>query len=196
MKAAEPEVIDLTTMSDSSEDEEDDDDEEEEEDQLENEIEEVDEQDGEVQVPVDAASRALLHAAIAAVREERLRQIVLNLAENFPIVEGTLIRELVTLKRRTQEMVPRWETCSNCEEEFDIGAERNPDECSFHPGELEVNEEEFADWDEACHGPMDTSANRRDYPENFTWSCCEEINTVEGCVRGMHQATSRKRRRM
>lgn len=65
------------------------------------------------------------------------------------------------------------------------------------PGDLEVNEEAFVDWDEDCHGPMDTSENRRQWPENFTWSCCEEDGTAEGCEVGEHepeQAQDRRKR--
>ncbi|EEB87969.1 hypothetical protein MPER_14459, partial [Moniliophthora perniciosa FA553] len=32
-------------------------------------------------------------------------------------------------------------------------------------------------WDEDCHGPMDTEENRKEFPENFKWSCCNEDGT-------------------
>lgn len=62
-------------------------------------------------------------------------------------------------------------------------------------GELEVNYEAFVDHDEGCHGPMDSADNRRAYPENFDWSCCDATGDAIGCVRGMHEA-GRKRRRV
>lgn len=65
-------------------------------------------------------------------------------------------------------------------------------------GELEVDEDSFADWDESCHGPMDTRENRNSFPENFIWSCCDEPSFGEGCVNGEHKAAAaaRKKRRI
>ena len=52
----------------------------------------------------------------------------------------------------------------------------------YHYGECECDEELFVDWDEDCHGPMDTPDNRKDYPENFVWSCCgESLGESDGC---------------
>lgn len=61
-------------------------------------------------------------------------------------------------------------------------------------GELEVNEEEFADHDENCHGPMDTPENRRDFPEGFTWTCCEADGASLGCEVSQHVSRNKKRR--
>lgn len=61
-------------------------------------------------------------------------------------------------------------------------------------GELDVNEEEFPDHDEACHGPMDTPENRRDHPQGFTWSCCDENGRHPGCEVGQHVPRTKKRR--
>jgi hypothetical protein len=64
-------------------------------------------------------------------------------------------------------------------------------------GELELDEESFADWDEHCHGPMDTKENRMQYPENFVWSCCGEDGGSPGCVHGEHMmAQPLKKRRI
>ncbi|KAI0649310.1 hypothetical protein C8Q79DRAFT_506303 [Trametes meyenii] len=84
-------------------------------------------------------------------------------------------------------MVPRWVVCANCDEEFDAGSERDPEECCYHTGDLEVDEESFVDWDEDVHGPMDTRSNRRQLPENFIWSCCERDGRQEGCVSAEHE---------
>jgi hypothetical protein len=51
-----------------------------------------------------------------------------------------------------------------------------------HPGKAYCDEEAFEDWDERCHGRMDTKANRREYPECFLWSCCGGTLTSRGCV--------------
>ena len=58
------------------------------------------------------------------------------------------------------------------------------DEEKCHPGELEpdFSGDGWADWDEDCHGPIDSNSNRKDYPENFKWSCCGAVGTyAEGC---------------
>ncbi|RDB26004.1 hypothetical protein Hypma_006398 [Hypsizygus marmoreus] len=192
------EVIDLTGLSDSSEEEEDQDEE------GENEDEERSEGDGsdtglssEVEVLVNETSRARLHDAIATVSEERLRRLVSSMVDVIPDVEEMLTRELITLKRKTRDMVPRWEMCCQCDEEFDMAERREDEECAFHPGELEVDEEGFPDHDEDCHGPMDTPENRRNFPENFTWTCCGWTSSSEGCVHGVHKAAvARKKRRI
>jgi hypothetical protein len=62
-------------------------------------------------------------------------------------------------------------------------------------GELELDEESFADWDEDCHGPMDTKENRTQYPENFVWSCCGEDGRSTGCVHGEHTTASARKKR-
>ncbi|GIQ88002.1 hypothetical protein KIPB_010158 [Kipferlia bialata] len=53
----------------------------------------------------------------------------------------------------------------------------------YHPGELEIDyeSETWYDWDEDCHGRMDTQSNRREYPDGFVWSCCGESGEAEGC---------------
>jgi hypothetical protein len=44
----------------------------------------------------------------------------------------------------------------------------------------------WADHDERCHGPFNSSANRRNYPEGFIWQCYEERGDEEGCEAGPH----------
>jgi hypothetical protein len=53
-------------------------------------------------------------------------------------------------------------------------------------GDLDVDEEYFADHDEDCHGPMDTEENRAQFPEGFIWDCCDENALSEGCETGQH----------
>lgn len=126
----EVEVIDLTELTESSEGEEE---EEDEEDSNDGASESASEQSV-AQIPVDQKSRAQLLTAISTVNEQRLRQVLAGLIGTVPAVEMALTKELVTLKRKTQEVVPRWEICCKCEGEFDVNTEREEDECSFHPG--------------------------------------------------------------
>lgn len=89
-----------------------------------------------VEIPIDDVSRAQLHAAISTVSEVRLRQVLAGLINTTPAVEEALMREFVTVKRKTRDVVPRWETCLNCDEEYDVDEERTETECVFHPGKL------------------------------------------------------------
>ena len=58
------------------------------------------------------------------------------------------------------------------------------DEEFYHPGSLEVIDEEWPDHDERCHGRIDTKTNRTEYPEGFGWSCCGQQGTFsEGCTK-------------
>ncbi|KAJ7589892.1 hypothetical protein C8J56DRAFT_936441 [Mycena floridula] len=172
------EVIDLTELTESSGGES-----------------ESEESASEADVPIDQTSREQLHAAIATASEDRLRAVLATLVDQIPAAEQAAIRELVTLKRKTREVVPRWKTCVNCDGEFDAQTKRKEAECVFHPGELEADESKFVDWDEDCHGPMDTLDNRSDFPENFTWSCCEGDGSSDGCVKRQHTADGYHKKR-
>ncbi|GMH64178.1 hypothetical protein TL16_g03903 [Triparma laevis f. inornata] len=53
-----------------------------------------------------------------------------------------------------------------------------------HPGDLEVNYDSttWNDWDESCHGTIDTKSNKSEFPEGFVWSCCGKEGTyASGC---------------
>jgi hypothetical protein len=63
--------------------------------------------------------------------------------------------------------------------------------------EVDYDADTWADHDENCHGPLDTKSNRRDYPEGFEWSCCDNSGDAPGCEETTHEPTpvSHKRRR-
>ena len=204
MAATMPEVIDLTQLTESSDDDNDDDELSSRSSGSEGSYEEI---------LLDEVTRAQLHTAIDTVTEKRLREIIRGLSDAFPAVEIALVKELVTVERETHDVVPRWETCVCCDEDFEVNTQREDGECVFHPGrfmnidavmtltprlgELVVHEASFVDWDEGPHGSMDTPSNRRDYPENFRWTCCDKDGTRDGCVHGVHRvAGARKRRRV
>ncbi|KAJ7895067.1 hypothetical protein B0H13DRAFT_828179 [Mycena leptocephala] len=107
---------------------------------------------------------------------------------------SALARELIVVSPTTRVVVPRWETCANCGETYDVN--EGEDECTFHPGDLEVNEAKFLDWDEDCHGPMDSEHNREEFPENFSWTCCNGDGMTEGCANGKHSVAVPKKRRV
>ena len=88
----------------------------------------------EIEITLNEETRSQLQSAISTVSETRLRQLLKCLVESDKTVEAALTRELVTLKRGTQKIVPRWEACRNCDEEFDTNTIREDTECNFHPG--------------------------------------------------------------
>ncbi|KAF7773193.1 hypothetical protein Agabi119p4_5360 [Agaricus bisporus var. burnettii] len=152
----------------------------------------------EVEIQLNQDTRLQLKNVINTISAVRLRQLLIDLVDTEQAVEIALTRELITLNRETHKIVPRWETCQNCGEDYDTNTKRELDECEYHPGELEVDEDGFADHDEDVHGPMDTEENRAAFPENFIWTCCDATGNGQGCVQGDHQPStgSRKRRRL
>ena len=89
----------------------------------------------EIEITLNEETRSQVQSAISTVSESRLRQLLKILVETDITVEAALTRELVTLKRGTQKIVPRWETCGKCDEEFDTNTIREVTECEFHPGQ-------------------------------------------------------------
>jgi len=123
------EVIDLTGLSDSSESDQGEDQGEEQS------SSEQGSETSEIQITLNEETRAQLRKAITTVSETRLRELLKVLVESEVTLETILTRELVTLKRGTQDVVPRWESCANCNAEFDTNMLREDSECVFHPGE-------------------------------------------------------------
>ena len=65
----------------------------------------------------------------------------------------------------------------------------NKKQYKYHPGDLQVDWAAWPDHDERCHGRIDTNANRREYPENFTWDCCDKHGDESGCELRSRPAT-------
>lgn len=59
--------------------------------------------------------------------------------------------------------------------------------------EIDEDDDTWNDWDERCHGPMDTKKNQEQYPEGFIWDCCEQGGDTAGCTKGHHYAIEGKR---
>jgi len=94
-----------------------------------------------------------------------------------------------------QEPVPQWEVCVNCDDEYDAIEERANGECAYHTGRLKAVEKRFVDHYEEADGPIDTPSNRREFPENFSWTCCHEDGRDKGCRVGRHEPGGMRRRR-
>ncbi|KAF2817516.1 uncharacterized protein BDZ99DRAFT_565250 [Mytilinidion resinicola] len=90
-------------------------------------------------------------------------------------------------RRRIPYAHVRYQKCAQCLEEFDI-TDNTTGCCTWHEGELELDYEAdtWIDWDEYAHGPRDTLQHREEYPDGFTWTCCDEPGDAEGCESGRH----------
>jgi hypothetical protein len=62
--------------------------------------------------------------------------------------------------------------------------------------EVDYEADAWIDHEVGDHGPYDTEQNRKDRPEGFMWSCCEETpGETEGCETGPHKALEGKMRK-
>ena len=111
------------------------------------------------------ASRTQLQVAIATVPEQRVREAFAALVDSVPAVTERVFRMLVAMQPVPVEgeeeededddddeaeeeehnalgvhdrvvLVPRWQICAKCNEEFDAGTPRRRGECMYHPGTL------------------------------------------------------------
>ncbi|KAM7194470.1 hypothetical protein V8F20_007996 [Naviculisporaceae sp. PSN 640] len=91
------------------------------------------------------------------------------------------------VKRNHKTMIDV-EICIQCNQPFH---EDNNDKksCFYHPDEMEedLDSDVWVDWDERCHGPIDTEINRKSFPDGFMYACCEKDGTSKGCTWGEHK---------
>ncbi|KAI8623108.1 hypothetical protein F5Y19DRAFT_403482 [Xylariaceae sp. FL1651] len=79
--------------------------------------------------------------------------------------------------------------CVQCEEPF--SEDDNPsDACLYHHGSMEINDDAstWDDWEDWRSGEADSEASRKEYPEGFTWNCCDKPGPSSGCTRDSHCA--------
>ncbi|KAI0019716.1 hypothetical protein F4780DRAFT_429520 [Xylariomycetidae sp. FL0641] len=143
----------------------------------------VDPMDRLAQAP-EAAARAILLAlcndtSIQNTAIRHLDRLEATLKEN-PEAGGT------SRKRKAESDI---KICVQCLEPF-YEEENKDSACSFHDGNLEVDEDSdaWADWDPDCHGEQDTEEMRQDCPQGFKWDCCDGIADSEPCSKGRHEA--------
>ncbi|RSL62588.1 hypothetical protein CEP51_013443 [Fusarium floridanum] len=79
--------------------------------------------------------------------------------------------------------------CVQCDQPF-TEEENDKKACWYHWGELEVDRDSptWDDWDERCHGTIDTETMREEHPDGFTWNCCDNAGSETGCVTGRHES--------
>lgn len=91
--------------------------------------------EGEPPVSITAQTRSKLHLAITTTPEARLRQIIRDLVDSNPELELELVQKLVTVKKKSRKVMPKWEQCTKCKESFDASLERDEEECTYHSGQ-------------------------------------------------------------
>ncbi|KAI4818574.1 hypothetical protein E4T44_06545 [Aureobasidium sp. EXF-8845] len=146
-----------------------------------------------------SASRTALNYAIDHTTLSRLQSLLKNVCdasfEARALVEAQLIAEPTTTMTRNQELATdtgvkrqRYAMCENCKEEFDT-TNNTEDDCQYHDGELEVDwdSDTWVDWDQRCHGTIDTDFFD-EYPEGFRWECCGAVGNEDGCQIKPHEA--------
>jgi len=122
----EPEIIDLTILSDSSSADGDS--------ATSGPLCDFDSDASEVEIHLDAETRTQLKNAVDTIPAVLLREILVRMIETEPAVEIALSKELITINRESRTIVPRWEICPNCQEYYDINTQKKDGECQFHPG--------------------------------------------------------------
>ncbi|KAI0749515.1 hypothetical protein C8Q80DRAFT_629577 [Daedaleopsis nitida] len=170
---------------------------------------------------LDDASCAQLQLAIETGPEGRVKDAFAALVNSTPGLPERIFQMLVTVQtpRRPSDddseddddeddedsdedessttkpkvLVPRWQMCRNCNEEFDAGVSER--ECPTHPGELEMGSDPFQDRRGLPVGPVNSERNQRAHPEMYTWSCCNEDGTDPGCNVRYHEPEPQQRRR-
>lgn len=85
-------------------------------------------------VEVEAPTTTQLLVAIGHVPEARLREVISKVVQEDPNIEYALMQEFFTVKKRSREVIERWEICANCREEYDASQDQDDEECSYHPG--------------------------------------------------------------
>ncbi|KAK3495013.1 uncharacterized protein B0T23DRAFT_336379 [Neurospora hispaniola] len=88
--------------------------------------------------------------------------------------------------------------CIQCGQAFE--EDDNKKECRYHSEDMEFDENSstWYDWNEDCHGYMDSEENRRnpDLLGGFVYPCCDKrADEAEGCKLGYHRAVDGKRGR-
>jgi hypothetical protein len=96
---------------------------------------------------------------------------VRRFAEPFLLVLGSDLRDSPEKGQKRKlddmssgsEMVPRYDTCANCEEEFDVGVNKGKS-CAWHTGKKEGDEDAdvWDDYEDLREGPME---GKEDDPE-------------------------------
>lgn len=85
-------------------------------------------------------------------------------------------------------LVPRFDTCSHCGEEFNVTLNKG-EVCSWHVGTKEMFEDAsiWGDFEDDREGQTRyETSDIPDYAEGWQWTCCGKLGDEEGCLKGPH----------
>ncbi|KAI1179981.1 hypothetical protein F4777DRAFT_530606 [Nemania sp. FL0916] len=94
-------------------------------------------------------------------------------------------------QNKKRKATSRIRVCIQCDEAFDNN-ENRPNACLYHPGTLYMDDEAdiWEEWEDWRDGYKYSKETRLNYPEGFTWSCCEADGDGPGCTLGFHSVVS------
>ncbi|KAI8952833.1 hypothetical protein F4801DRAFT_189631 [Xylaria longipes] len=83
--------------------------------------------------------------------------------------------------------------CDECQEAF-TEDDNASDACQYHFGSLEMKDDAsiWDEWEDWRDGDQFSKETEEQYPEGFTWDCCNERGDSSGCTRGPHKAQYKK----
>ena len=55
--------------------------------------------------------------------------------------------------------------------------------------QVDWDSDTWIDWDQRCHGKIDSNVNRREYPDGFVWTCCGKSGERSGCESSSNSQT-------
>ncbi|KAF2420283.1 hypothetical protein EJ08DRAFT_738636 [Tothia fuscella] len=157
--------------------------------------------------PEEGNINSLVQKAIASADAPTLRKALLQIYATNPICQSEIHKAFVVEEAGTSEIPAkkqrrqRYAACAQCHKQFDTELNMAPGQekaCITHPGELEVDIDHFPDDDDvrelgAAAFEMKTDWRIADFPEAFTWNCCDGIADSAPCVQGRHSTTWKKR---
>ncbi|KAK1749908.1 hypothetical protein QBC47DRAFT_395204 [Echria macrotheca] len=99
--------------------------------------------------------------------------------------------------KRKRSPSPELSICVQCEKVYSKAANTEM-LCQYHNGELEPDygSRVWADHDQRCHGTINSDYCRKEYPDGFTWTCCDQTGTGNGCRLSRHQSDPSKNKRL
>lgn len=89
--------------------------------------------------------------------------------------------------------------CVQCDSCFNEADNYANNVCRYHDGRMECDwdSDYWADYDDDAGGPRDSEYSRKEYPDGWAWTCCDEQGSHRGCKLSRHEsAPERNKRRM
>ncbi|TGO61562.1 hypothetical protein BCON_0026g00060 [Botryotinia convoluta] len=122
---------------------------------------------------------------VPALRKSEIKELLLSkkdYLEEMYVKKEKRLRVLIASKKRNLRIFE----CENCGSDFNIEDNKKGD-CSFHPGERELDENYVEDYHWPNYGEPWKSVDGPEYADRFIWSCCERNSDAEACIFTRHK---------